>query len=160
MVNFLSVDINVWSSPESTQAGAVAQARLQRRRFMNKVKICGLIALALIAVPLFAHHGTATSFDTKKVVTMTGLVKEFRWRNPHAELVLDGKDDAGQAMSYSIEMGAPAQLAMDGLTRNTFRPGDEVVIEVHPSFSSPSVGENGGKIWINGKEFHRAERGN
>ena len=128
---------------------------------MKKVIVSGLLGVSLLAVPVFAHHGTATSFDTKKVVKMSGLVKEFRWRNPHAELIFDGKDDAGQPMSYSIEMGAPAQLAMDGLTRNTFKPGDEVVVEAHPSFASPGVGETGGKIWVNGKEvYHSPTRGN
>jgi len=127
---------------------------------MNKAKVFGLLALALLTVPLLAHHGTATSFDTKKVIKMTGRVKEFRWRNPHAELVLDGKDDTGNAISYSIEMGAPAQLAIDGMTRKTFQPGDEVVIEAHPSFASPAVGETGGKIWINGNEFKRVGREN
>ena len=128
---------------------------------MNRVKVSGLLAMVLLALPLFAHHGTATSFDTKKVVKMAGLVKEFRWRNPHAELIFDGKDDAGQPLTYSIEMGAPAQLAMDGLTRNSFKPGDEVLVEAHPSFANAGVGETAGKILVNGKEvYHSPARGN
>jgi hypothetical protein len=113
----------------------------------------GLAALALMAVPVFGHHGTATSFDSKKVVEMKGTVKEFRWRNPHCELVLDGKDETGKAVSMSVEMGSPGQLVMTGMTRNTFKPGDEVVLEVHPSFVNPALGEKtNGKVFVNGKE--------
>lgn len=125
---------------------------------MNRVKTFGLAAISLMALPwfaqpMYAHHGTATSFDQKKVIEMKGTVKEFRWRNPHCELVLDGKDEVGNSMSMSVEMGSPGQLVMTGMTRNTFKAGDEVTLEVHPSFVNPALGEKtNGKVWVNGKE--------
>ena len=90
---------------------------------MGKFRVFGLAALALLAtwVPLFGHHGTAASYDQKRTVKVKGIVKEFLWRNPHSSLYLEGKDESGKVVSYSIEMGSPNTLAKLGYTRNTFK---------------------------------------
>ena len=49
------------------------------------------LAIILCAIPLLAHHGTAASYDQKKVLTVKGTVSEFLWRNPHCALFLDVK---------------------------------------------------------------------
>ena len=48
---------------------------------MNKIRVSGLAAFALLilGVPVFGHHGTAVSYDQDKVVTVKGIVKEFRY---------------------------------------------------------------------------------
>ena len=40
-----------------------------------------------------AHHAVV-GYDRKKTVTMKGVVTEWRWRNPHAFLVFDVKDES------------------------------------------------------------------
>jgi len=51
-------------------------------------------------------------------------------------------------------MGSPGQLVMTGMTRNTFKPGDEVILKVHPSFVNPGSGVKiDGPVWVNGKEI-------
>jgi len=109
--------------------------------------------IVLSVMPLFGHHGTGASYDQKKWVKLDGTVTEFLWRNPHSSLYLQGKDDAGKTVNYSIEMFSPGQMVKQGYTRNIFKVGDHVVIEVHPSFTNPGVGEClGCKILVNGKE--------
>ena len=111
------------------------------------------LGVLVSVVPLFAHHGTGASYDQKKWVRAEGKVTEFIWRNPHSSLYLDGKDESGMPVSYAIEMGSPGQMVKQGYTRNMFKPGDHVVIEVHPSFTHPASGEClGCKILVNGKE--------
>ena len=124
---------------------------------MNKIKVSGLITLALLILgaPLFGHHGTSTSYDQKRVVKVTGIVKEFLWRNPHSALFVEGKNEAGKAVTYSIEMGSPNPMVKLGYLRNSFKPGDEVIVEMHPSFTNPASGEClSCRVWINGKEQH------
>ena len=122
---------------------------------MNKMKISGLAALGLLilGVPLFGHHGTAASYDQKRTVKVKGIVKEFLWRNPHSSLYLEGKDESGKVVNYSIEMGSPNTLAKLGYTRNTFKPGDEAILEAHPSLASPNSFESLSslQVIINGK---------
>ena len=35
-----------------------------------------------VVAPAFAHHSPA-AFEAQKTVTLTGVIKEFRWQNPH-----------------------------------------------------------------------------
>ena len=107
----------------------------------------------LSVMPLFGHHGTGASYDQKKWVKVEGTVTEFIWRNPHSSLYIDGKDEAGKPVNYAIEMFSPGQMVKQGYTRNIFKVGDHVVIEVHPSLSHAASGEClGCKILVNGKE--------
>lgn len=124
---------------------------------MNRINFSKLATLALLTftTPLLAHHGTAGSYDHNKQVTVKGVVKEFRWRNPHSALFLVAKNDAGQEVTYAIEMSAPASALKRGFTRNTMKPGDEVTIKMYPSFTTPSNGVSvtEAPIIVNGKEF-------
>jgi len=129
---------------------------------MRNMKAFGLTALGLLVlwVPLFGHHGTAVSYDQKQLVKVKGVVKEFNWRNPHSSLFIEGKDASGNAVTYSLEMGSPATLAKQGYTRTIFKPGDEVEIEMHPSFANPTSGEAQSRRFIvNGKEVRAVQGG-
>ena len=43
-----------------------------------------------------AHHSSAM-YDTKRLVTLRGVVKEFRWTNPHVSMIIetDTSDNGG-----------------------------------------------------------------
>jgi hypothetical protein len=111
------------------------------------------VLLLVGAVPAVAHHGTGASYDQKKWVTVKGTVKEFLWRNPHSGLFLEVKDETGMVISYAIEMYSPGLMVKQGYTRNTFKPGDLVEIDVHPSLAGQPTGEClGCRILVNGKD--------
>lgn len=120
------------------------------------------VALSLLtfSAPLFAHHGTAGSYDQNKVVTVTGVVKEFRWRNPHCALFIVAKDASGKEELYTLEMGSPNTLVNSGLSRKMIKPGDEVVIKMHPGFANPTSGESLARegFTLNGKHISAPER--
>lgn len=129
---------------------------------MSKVKIFGLAALALLGFSdsLFAHHGTAGSYDQNKVVTVTGVVKEFRWRNPHSALFIISKDKSGSEVLYVLEMGSPNTLVNSGMTRKMIKPGDAIVVKMHPGLANPTSGESLTRegFLLNGKEIKAPER--
>ena len=124
---------------------------------MNYKARFAVAAAALLAVvPLVAHHGTATSYDQTRWVTLKGKVTEFLWRNPHSALFLDVTDDRGQTLNYSIEMFSPGLMVGQGFTRKSMKKGDDVIIDVHPSLAGKASGEClGCKVIINGKEVVR-----
>ena len=102
------------------------------------------IAGALALTPsVSAHHGTAASYDQEKFITVTGVVTEFRWRNPHSSLHLDVTDESGKVTEYAIELASPALMSRSGTgwTRRTFKAGDKVTFRVHPSKTGAPVGE-------------------
>jgi hypothetical protein len=119
---------------------------------IRKRVLAGL-ALALFALPLAAHHGTAASYDQSKWVPIKGTVTQYLWRNPHSALFLDVKDDSGKVIAYTIEMYSPGLMVKAGYNRTSFKVGDTVLIQVHPSLAGEPVGEClGCKILINGKD--------
>jgi hypothetical protein len=102
------------------------------------------VAGALVLTPsLSAHHGTAASYDQETFITVTGVVTEFRWRNPHSSLHLEVTDQSGKVTEYAIELASPALMSRSGTgwTRRTFKAGDTVVFRVHPSKTGAPVGE-------------------
>ncbi len=84
------------------------------------------LAAALAATSSAAHHGYAAY--SNEVVTVTGVISEFRFVNPHVQLYYDVKNDAGVAETWSGTITAPNKLARGGWTKNTLKPGDEVQI--------------------------------
>jgi Family of unknown function (DUF6152) len=81
-------------------------------------------------------------------------VTQFVWRNPHAQLYFDVKDESGKVASWSAELNSPGILAQEGWTRNMFKPGDVVTITVNPSKAGTSAGNTvrSKPILIGGKE--------
>lgn len=100
---------------------------------MSRVFSCTLVAIAamLTASSAFAHHSFAM-FDQSKVVPVQGTVKDFRWTNPHVFIQLLVKNDQGVDEEWSIEMTSPEHLARVGWRPGTLKPGDKVILNIHP----------------------------
>ena len=121
----------------------------QKRLTLLRVIVGWILAVS----PLAAHHGTAASYDQQKVLTVKGVVTQFLWRNPHSALFLETKDQNGKSAIYSVEMFSPGLMVKQGYTRTSFKVGDEVVLELHPSLAGEPVGEClGCKVLVNGKD--------
>ena len=78
-----------------------------------------------------AHHSTA-GYDMKKTTPLKGTVAQWIWRNPHCILVWDVKDESGKVTRWSGEMQSPISNTGFGLTRESFKQGDEVIVTAHP----------------------------
>ena len=63
-----------------------------------KFKALGLagVAVAMSAMPAFAHHSFAM-FDADKKMTLEGTVKEFQWTNPHSWILMMVPNAQGHA---------------------------------------------------------------
>lgn len=84
-------------------------------------------ALAAMASPASAHHSYAM-FDSQVTLTIPGTVVSWDWTNPHSFLQVIS--ETGQ--HWSLEAASPSLLSRNGVTRNTFKPGDKVTVKVHP----------------------------
>ena len=78
------------------------------------LKTSVLVGLALTAAaPALAPHSFAM-FDREKAVTVSGVVKEYEWTNPHAWVHVMVADAGGKAVEWSFEMQSVAQDARAG----------------------------------------------
>lgn len=85
---------------------------------------------ALVAVmPAVAHHSFSAEYDSKKAVSLKGIVTKVDWMNPHVYFFLDVTDESGAITNWALEMGPPAGLQRSGWTRNTMKVGDEVIVQ-------------------------------
>lgn len=100
---------------------------------------CACLLGLYIVGPAYAHH-SMTGFDRARTVTLTGTVKGFGWVNPHSWIEMEVTNAKGAVETWNIEMTAPAILAKAGWKSNTVKPGDKVVVGVHPLLT----GEPGG----------------
>jgi hypothetical protein len=92
----------------------------------------------IVSALLFAHHGTATSYDNSKTFTTQATVTEFRYANPHPQLYFDVKDEQGNVAHWSGEIAPnPAQLIQVGWGRKrseaALAPGTVITITISPS---------------------------
>lgn len=90
-----------------------------------------LVSLVLIAAPTFAHH-SAVMFNDETEVTLTGVVKEFQYTNPHSWLLIDVTNDDGSVTTWGFEAEGPSTLMRAGIRKSDFSPGTEVTITGHP----------------------------
>ena len=97
----------------------------------NLVTACCCAIVSLLAVPALAHH-SAAGVDQTRTVTVVGVLKEFKWANPHCWMDISVADDKGETKLWSIEMTAPAYLARAGWTSKTVKPGDKLSVNVRP----------------------------
>jgi hypothetical protein len=126
------------------------------RKKLSAISIV-VVGLLAVSVPLFAHHGNA-SYDSSKTVTVKGTVAEYIWANPHVFLKVDAKDDSGNTVHWIIEAQNPVSQIDIGWSKNTFKPGDEVIVDVTPARNGQPIGrfKQGPppkRIVINGKVF-------
>ncbi len=89
-----------------------------------------------------AHHST-TMFDHAQSVTITGVIKEVQWTNPHVAIFISGAIKDEEPTVWLMEMTSPGNLTrVSNWTRNSAKVGDKVVV----AFSPLRNGKKGGAL--------------
>jgi len=96
---------------------------------------CALLA----AMPAAAHHSFAAEYDATKTISVTGEVIRLEWTNPHARVVVAGKDENGVQKEWDFELGPPTTLMRRGWNRNSLKPGTVISVEGFRSKDEPST---------------------
>ena len=92
-----------------------------------------LIAGAFLCGGLaYAHHSFAATYFEDKNVRIEGTLVQFLFRNPHSFVHVEGPDENGEMQRWAVEWGAGGQLGRTGVTRETLKPGDHVVVNGNP----------------------------
>jgi hypothetical protein len=96
-------------------------------RFLKGV----LVGLTAISLPVFAHH-SATMFDEHAEVTVSGVVREFQYTNPHSWLLVDVTNEDGSVTTWGFEAEGPSTLMRAGIRKSDLSPGTEITITGNP----------------------------
>jgi hypothetical protein len=97
-----------------------------------------LIALFL-AFTAGAHHGSA-NYDVDREIVVTGIVKEWRWSNPHTWVYVTVTKADGGSEQWDGE-GPPLSWAVQrGWSSATLAAGEEVSLVMYPARRNARAG--------------------
>jgi hypothetical protein len=99
---------------------------------LRSIVVSLTVSVLLNAVPAYSHHSNV-GFEVTKVITVTGVVKGFRWANPHTWVYLTVDDGKGGKVEWACEGRAPGVLLRAGWTRDSIKEGDKITIDMSPS---------------------------
>ena len=88
-----------------------------------------IVAAAGLATAAQAHHSFATEFDSKKPVTVEGVITKARIMNPHSWLYLDVKGPDGTVTNWGFEFGTPLSLERKGFSKDDVKAGSAVKVD-------------------------------
>ena len=119
----------------------------------NGLKFLALIiVVAIVSLPLAAHHGNA-AYDTENKITVKGTVTQWFWANPHCVLQFDAKDDSGQVVHWGAETENPTTMSHSGWTKASFKPGDEVTVTMITVKNGKPIGRIVEVVQANGQKL-------
>jgi Family of unknown function (DUF6152) len=101
---------------------------------MRRIPLACLFAI-LVATStgyVYAHHSFAATYQEDKTAQIQGKLFQFTFRNPHSFLQIDSKDDDGKLVRWTVEWSGAGQLGDQGITRDSLRPGDDLIITGNP----------------------------
>jgi hypothetical protein len=91
--------------------------------------VSSCLALALVWGYASAHHSFSAEFDSNKPITLTGIVTNVEWTNPHVWFYINVKDEAtGEVVNWGAEMGPTHGLQRTGWRRDTLKAGEAVTV--------------------------------
>ena len=94
-----------------------------------------LMTLGLLAIssPIVAHHGTAGVYDYSHRITTKATVTQYIWANPHVQIYFTLKNDTGEEQTWGVETVSPGNALANGWTKNSFKPGDQLLVSFIPA---------------------------
>ena len=99
---------------------------------MKRVTTFFLLATFLGQAGTAAAHHSAAMFDDKKLIEVSGVVREFQFTNPHSWLLVDVTNDDGSVTTWGFEAEGPSTLMRAGIRRSDLPPGTEITIRGNP----------------------------
>ncbi len=128
---------------------------MRTRILQATITAAAMAAMTVVfETPVSTHHSFAM-YDQNKVVTLTGVMKQFVPQANHAELhfILLAPDhkslqkgDDGKYVEWGVEMAGTAQLERQGITGTSFAPGTVFSVHLNPLRDGSNFGARVGTL--------------
>ena len=124
-----------------------------------------IVAFTLASVSLLAHHSFAM-FEMDKDVEYRGVVREWKWQNPHVHFTIDVRKGPGvdpkSVGLWDVEGGSVNIMTRQGWTRASYKAGDPIRLVGHPVSlrrrASRAAGRSVSAFWLNGQQCRQGRR--
>jgi hypothetical protein len=97
---------------------------------MRATLLALLTAAVLFTGTALAHHGW-NGYDDSKPLTLTGVIRDANWANPHATLKL--QVDEGKGKTWTATLAPLSRMESRGLNKGMLKAGSTVTVVGSPS---------------------------
>ena len=104
-----------------------------KQRLRKLLPVAGILAFILVSPTLYAHHSFAVHFLPEGEVIASGVVKSFRFANPHGVLEFTVINEEGEEVQWRAETNSPSLLRRRGWSRDSIKAGQEVTVTGWPA---------------------------
>ena len=120
----------------------------------------GLILIVIVSgIAVGAHHSWNTVFSEDKPLILRGTLAKVELVNPHGWIWIDVKAADGTVTKWGIEGGPPNGLIRNGITKDTLKIGEELVVRGYGSRDGSNLLAGVKYERADGKEFFLANDG-
>ena len=99
---------------------------------IRTLALCGLLT-AILAGSAWAHHGW-TGYDEQKTITLTGIIREASYENPHALIKL--QVDEGKGKTWLAYLAPPSRMDSRGFQKDALKVGATATLVGYPHKST------------------------
>jgi hypothetical protein len=100
---------------------------------MRRILVLVIAGVLIAATVAYAHHSFGATYNSKQEIKVEGKLVQFVFRNPHSFVYIEAPDDKKVNQRWAIEWSGAAALGGQGVTRDTLRVGDHVIVTGRPS---------------------------
>jgi uncharacterized protein DUF6152 len=100
---------------------------------LSRASLFVLPLLVFAAPDAGSHHAFSPVYDEQKLITVEGIVTEFRFVNPHATMSIDVTDQAGKVAKWVVEFAGRLNLSDVGWTAQSIKAGERVTVTGNPT---------------------------
>ncbi len=97
-----------------------------------------VVAVLLCVKSVSAHHSFSAVYDDTRTISVTGVVTQFRFVNPHALMSMDVTDDTGKVVKWTVEFAGRLNLSEVGWTADSVKSGERVTVTGNPAHALPA----------------------
>jgi hypothetical protein len=102
------------------------------QNWIVRVAMVAVLMATIAAGVARAHHSFAATYDSSREQQIEGEVAQFLFRNPHSMVQVLAPDETGTIRRWAIEWAGVNVLTGEGISRETLRIGDTVIVNGNP----------------------------
>jgi hypothetical protein len=89
--------------------------------------------LVVCAGTAASHHSFSAVYDDTRLLTLSGVVTQFKFVNPHAMMYMDVTDASGKVSKWTVEFAGRLNLSNVGWTADSIKAGERVTVTGNPT---------------------------
>ena len=97
-------------------------------RHLHTRGVAALASSVLLLGAAEAHHSISAVYDSNQQRTVEGVVAEFQFVNPHPFVIVMVTGEGAESESWRLEMDNRFELSGIGMTADSLKQGDVVVV--------------------------------